>query len=101
MSSPKNKNQAEKLMELFEEVANHNPKDEIDQKEQAEEYIELDLLNLPPRREVHASGKQRYSFRLKKPLIRFIFIILLLIGIAVLFYFDFGEQITNFFYIIL
>lgn len=98
--------QANKLMELFQEVANHNP-DDIDQpdlnqhdsEKLHEEYIELDILNLPPRREVHGNKKRKYSFSLARPIIRLTFVFLIMIMILILFFYQNLNQIVTFFYL--
>lgn len=105
-------NQADNLMKLFQEVANHNPDD--DGVEQAStdlvkydvgsdetSYVELDILNLPPRREVHERSRVRYSFSLKKPFTRLIFVMILVVMvITLLFYFNLIQEPLSFFYFI-
>ncbi|HZW68631.1 MAG TPA: hypothetical protein VFF20_08520 [Pseudogracilibacillus sp.] len=102
MGKENERNQADNLMKLFQEVANHTPEDdneEVDSndldkeveevKEEAEVYVELDMLNLPPRREVHGKSKSRFSFTLNNPVNRLVFIVLIIVIIfAVLIYFD-------------
>jgi len=108
MSDQKEGHQADKLMELFREVANHNPEEMneeevIDFTEQVEEeadYVELDLLNLPPRREVHRKNKGRYSFSLAKPFTRLLIVIIILLLILSLTYYDIIGQMLTFFYFI-
>lgn len=104
MNGPNRGNQADKLMELFQEVANHNSDDfdepsfEHEEKERTnEEYVELDILNLPPRREVHSNKKSKYSFSLTRPIVRLTFIIILLIVVFVLFYLYNRDEILSFF----
>lgn len=56
---------------------------------------EMDVLNLPPRSEVHSQSKTRLSVSLKKPTARFILVLLFLIVImAVLYLFYEGEIVT-------
>lgn len=93
--------QAEKLMELFQEVSSHTPDEETEkskaQQVVAEEYIELDVLNLPPRREVHQKSKQRLTIRMKEPIVRVFFVLVLLLAILIVLYFTLGDQLIFFF----
>ena len=101
------RNQADNLMKLFQEVANHTPDDleqhEVDTEQESENrteeaYVELDILNLPPRREVHGERKNRYSFTLSKPITRFVFVIILVVAVvAALLYFDLINEPFSFF----
>lgn len=112
MSKHNERNQADNLMKLFQEVANHSPddpieeQDELDFTEQVTEnkeqsYVELDLLNLPPRSEVHQKSNSRYSFTLINPFTRLLFVIILVIGIiALLLYFDIIDEPFSFFYFV-
>ncbi len=69
--------QANELREIMDDK--EQPKDKL--KEQSKDsFEEIDILNLPPRREVHKnSGKSHIRF--SKPLIRFLSVILVLIAI--------------------
>lgn len=67
------------------------------EKEQTVElYEEMDVLNLPPRSEVHQSSKTRLSLSLKKPAVRFLFFLIFLALILVLIYFFYEEEVMNF-----
>lgn len=92
--------QAEKLMELFQEVSNHAPDNETMRNETkqgvAEEYIELDVLNLPPRREIHQKSKQRLTIRWREPIVRMFFVLVLLLTILVVLYFTIGDRLIFF-----
>lgn len=107
MSDRNERHQADKLMELFREVANHNPNELLEEshlsndiEEKSDDYVELDILNLPPRREVHRKNKNRYSFSLAKPFTRLFIVVIILFIILLLTYFDISEQIFSFFYFI-
>lgn len=112
MSKHSERNQADNLMKLFQEVANHSPEDPIEEEdeldfseqvidEKEQSYVELDLLNLPPRREVHEKSKSRYTFNLVNPFTRLLFVIIFVIGmIAVLLYFDLIDEPFSFFYFV-
>lgn len=100
-------NQADNLMKLFQEVANHTPEeehiDELDEEQDEykaeylkDSYVELDLLNLPPRREVHGERKNRYSFSLMNPITRLLLVMLVVIvTIIILIYFDLTGELFS------
>lgn len=112
MSEHNERNQADNLMKLFQEVANHTPDDPVEEQEpldyteqinehKEQSYVELDLLNLPPRSEVHQKRKHRYSFTIINPFTRLLFVIILVIGvITLLLYFDLIDEPFSFFYFI-
>lgn len=105
----KEANQAEHLMQLFQEVANHSPDEasngakEVEKLADAPEdpsYIELDMLNLPPRREVHGKRKNRYAFSLNNPFSRLLIVIIfVIILISLILYFDLLNKPLAIFYI--
>lgn len=106
--SENERKETDQLMELFQEVANHDPDAiqsvEITEEDESNEemsYIELDVLDLPPRREVHGKPKNRYVFTFKNPFTRLFFVVLIVvIIIALLFYFDVIVEPFSFFYFI-
>lgn len=112
MSKHNERNQADNLMKLFQEVANHSPDDPIEEQDELDftervtenkeqSYVELDLLNLPPRSEVHQKNKSRYSFTFINPFTRLLFVIIVVIGmIALLLYFDIIDEPFSFFYFV-
>lgn len=59
-------------------------------------YEEIDVLNLPPRSEVHSQSKTRLSVSLKKPTARFILVLLFLIVIMAVIYFFYEDEIMTF-----
>lgn len=89
-------NQAKKLHQLFEEVVNEQPKHEniIEEKQ---DFIEVDVLNLPPRSEVHLAPKRKFTLNLKHPVMRFIFVLIILVLLISIVYFVFGDQVFLFF----
>lgn len=48
---------------------------------------QIDILNLPPRKEIHANKKSTMKYTIKSPTIRFIFIMILVVGLLILSYF--------------
>lgn len=84
-------NQADELKRLFDEVKQNEEKrqDEletlVDEKSQEPR---IDVLNLPPRSEVHQASKFRTRIKVDKSLIRFVVVVLLFIsGIGSVYYF--------------
>src|SRR5699024_46914 len=96
MSNEDKEEQAAKLQQLFLEVNNHET-DEKKEKVTEEELIEIDVLNLPPRSEVHPATNVRLQIDFRRPSWSFIAIIVLLIIIGCIVDFLFGEQIMELF----
>lgn len=98
LSRQEEKNQAEKLQQLFTEITSHEKEIEQERKvvskKQLDEkttYEEIDVLNLPPRSEVHKKIKWRFSVRFSAPIVRFIFfflILIIVIFVILFFYYD-------------
>lgn len=61
------------------------------------EYIELEQLNLPPRSEVHKNSPFRLRFNLHHPFFRFLFILIITVGILCGTYYFLGEQLFSVF----
>ncbi|WP_080874345.1 hypothetical protein [Oceanobacillus timonensis] len=85
MSSKQN-DQAEALRQAIEDVTEHQPEEseqtEEDKHETTEHTkIEVDILNLPPRNEVHKDNR-KMRIKLNLPLLRFLFIVVLLLILA-------------------
>ncbi|WP_026906581.1 hypothetical protein [Paucisalibacillus globulus] len=96
--------QAKELRELLQEVNNHNVEEKKpgfdneqnlimnDEALNQEEYDEktMDVLNLPPRKEVHSQKKNRTHVKLSRPFIRLIIVVVLLLTVIgmLLFYGD-------------
>ncbi|NBJ70466.1 MULTISPECIES: hypothetical protein [Clostridia] len=69
----------------------------IDEQERDDKELETDtdILNLPPRKEVHRRKKQSTRLKIGHPLQRLLFIILLLVVIIVGAYFFIGEELLS------
>jgi hypothetical protein len=96
--------QAKELRELLQEVNNHNVEENKHSKDDEqnlfiddeainqEEYEvkTMDVLNLPPRKEVHSQKKNRTQFKLSRPFIRLTIVAVLLLMVIglLLFYGD-------------
>lgn len=96
MSDEQKVDQAEKLQQLFSEI--NDPKlEEKKASKQETEFIEIDVLNLPPRSEIHKNTMIRYKINLRRPLWRFLFVLICLFVIIGVVYYMYGEQIILFF----
>jgi len=88
-------NQAEKLQQLFTEITKQEKITKQEENdvfiEESMTYKEIDVLNLPPRSEVHKKSKWRFNIRFHAPIVRFSFFVLifiLILAIVLFFYFD-------------
>lgn len=91
-------NQAEKLSQLFAEVVNQSEEDKANEtKESTDDFIEVDVLNLPPRSEVHKTPKRKLYIHLGSPFTRLLSVLFILVIIIGIIYFIAGEQILLFF----
>lgn len=96
--SSNQENQEEALRFLLDEVQ-QGEKEEKNQVAAIDETEvqkrEVDVLNLPPRKEVHSKNKQRTHIKMSKPLLRFLFVFILLLGVLIGVYFVWGELING------
>jgi len=75
----------------------------IDEREEKEhypeigEYIELEELNLPPRSEVHQHSPFRLTFNMHHPIVRFLFVMLVLASFLSGIFYYLGEQLLAIF----
>ena len=58
----------------------------------------IDVLNLPPRREVHLSNSTKIKLKIKRPLVRFITSVIILGIIIALAYYYLGDDLFIFNY---
>lgn len=79
--------QAAKLQELFSEINHHETTYNSDNIEKVvpkeTKKQEIDILNLPPRSEVHGKKMTKMRWKIRSPFIRFLFVILLAIILLV------------------
>ncbi|HLR71584.1 MAG TPA: hypothetical protein VK085_09155 [Pseudogracilibacillus sp.] len=94
MQSEHEDNQAEKLQQLFAEVTNEQQQQET---KNSTDFIEVDVLKLPPRSEVHQKPKRKLYIRLTSPFARLLFVFLSILIIMGVIYYVAGEQIVLFF----
>lgn len=93
--SSNQENQEEALRFLLDEVQ-QGEKDQVATIDETEAHKrEVDVLNLPPRKEVHSKNKQRTHIKMSKPLLRFLFVFILLLGVLIGVYFVWGELING------
>lgn len=60
-----------------------------------EEKQKIDILNLPPRKEVHSHNKKRTHLRIGNPLLRFIVVFIILLSVFTGAYYLWGEELSN------
>ncbi|MEJ8776816.1 hypothetical protein [Pseudogracilibacillus sp. ICA-222130] len=95
MSEELKESQAKQLQQLFQEVNSEHEKETKQIEKQ--DLVEIDVLSLPPRSEVHVSTKRKLKISLKGPLGRFLFVLFILLLILGGMYMYFGEEIIYFF----
>lgn len=82
------KDQADELREIFNEITDAEETEEkfggkVSNKDQQEKNSrEIDVLQLPPRKEVHVKSN-RVGLKVSKPFLRLIFIIVVIIGVLI------------------
>lgn len=93
-NNDKEQDQADDLRELFLEATNNPTVSEEEEVSEQVNHREIDILDLPPRKEVHGSNGPM-KMKLSKPLLRFIFISLLVITIIIVGLYFFDGEITD------
>jgi len=85
MSNSVDEDQATELRKLISEVDIKavQPKESIDKEKEQESYPQIDILNLPPRKEVHGKKKSRVHFKLSRSILRLIFVLLLAMAVII------------------
>ena len=56
----------------------------------------IDVLNLQPRTEVHKSNSKKFTVKIKSPIVRFIFVLLIISIIIFLAYYYLGDDLYLF-----
>lgn len=92
MNSKKNEDQAAELKNLLD---NHIENQKEINKEDENVKTDIDILDLPPRREIHTDSK-RAHIKINKPLLRFLFVLLLLTIIILGAYYYVGDEIYSY-----
>lgn len=83
------KDQATELRKLISEVETHDVKKTANEERDRENDRPIDVLDLPPRKEVHSKNRSRMHLKLSNSILRlitvFIFVIAVIIGVIYLF----------------
>jgi hypothetical protein len=89
--------QAKELRSILNELHSQSDdnSDERIEVEHEDEQKEINVLDLPPRKEVHGQKKRRAHVKLSKPLIRLVVVAVLLIIILIMLLY-FGDGIVTF-----
>lgn len=89
--------QAEQLKKIFDELQQHENKSEAlsNDHQHTKDYSmpKIDVLNLPPRKEVHGNNKERTHLSISKPFLRFLSVIILIVAIIFGAYFIWGDEL--------
>lgn len=94
MADHQKKDQAEKLQQLFAEVNNQEQDDETKETLTNEkEFIEVDVLQLPPRSEVHQTSKWKLRINFRSPWLRFTSTLVLLAVVLFCLYYFLGDYL--------
>lgn len=80
--------ETDELKALLEEVS----KSDKQVKQTENEQPIIDVLNLPPRTEVHKSNSKKIKIKIKSPTVRFVFVLLIISIIIFLAYYYLGED---------
>lgn len=80
MNSTIDEDQAEELRNLINKVEGQTRK-QVSEQDDSER--DIDILNLPPRKEIHGSSKIRINFKFSDPLLRLILVFLVVIGVII------------------
>ncbi|RKQ37688.1 hypothetical protein [Oceanobacillus halophilus] len=86
--------QANELRSLFDEITEekHGREKEVFSEERRNEKREIDILELPPRKEVHIS-RGRARLKISRPFIRFILVVIVLLAIIFGAYYYWGDEV--------
>jgi hypothetical protein len=96
----KERDQAEELRRLVYDVqSNQGENMEVDRPDNdlETEEREIDILNLPPRKEVHGKNQHRVKLKTSNSLKRFLLVIIILMIVLGTIYYFYGEELIQFF----
>lgn len=94
MSDHQKKDQADKLQQLFAEVNNQEQDhDSAVTSSEEKEFIEVDVLQLPPRSEVHQTSKWKLHINFRSPWLRFTSTLVLLAIVLFCMYYFLGDYL--------
>lgn len=87
--------QATQLRQMVQGVSETDNNTDEQERDDNELEMDTDILNLPPRKEVHRHKKQSTRIKIGHPLQRLLFIIFLLVLIIVGAYFFIGDELLS------
>ncbi|WP_067725411.1 hypothetical protein [Oceanobacillus damuensis] len=96
MKSDNSNEQTDELRRIFDELERENEQKDTDHTAEpvdTREKREVDILNLPPRKEIHANP--RMHIKMSRPFFRFLFVLLLLIIIVIGVYYFLGDELFS------
>ncbi|HLQ73733.1 MAG TPA: hypothetical protein VK125_05830 [Bacillota bacterium] len=74
--------QASDLKQMFDEINQNERKDETVDSSKERERNQIDILNLPPRKEVH-SNNTTFKITINRSLLRMVFVVIILVVLLV------------------
>ncbi|WP_174613629.1 hypothetical protein [Virgibacillus ihumii] len=87
------------LKRLLDEVQsgenNHKPHQTNESTDSVKKERGIDVLNLPPRKDVHSAAKSRKRVKINHALFRLIFVIILIIIVLGGIFYLWGEEVLN------
>lgn len=93
-----NNHQAEQLEKMIQEVKNHSELSN-NKAQDSQQFVQthMNILDLPPRREVHQKDDRRFKLKMGRALRRFLLIIILLLILVGFVVFDllYGNRLFN------
>lgn len=99
MNGNQQANQKKALEELVKEVHEHQStkQTQIDADEDhgADDQQAVDVLSLPPRKDIHQDRKRRATFKLRKPQRRLLIVILIIVGVIIGLYYVLGKDLIQ------
>lgn len=95
VESKEKADQATELKKLFQDIASQDHDSEDVMPPFEEHQQEMDVLNLPPRKEVHGRKGSRAKLKFSAPLIRFILVMMIIMGLLVFSYVMWGQELIQ------
>ncbi len=81
--SDEKQDQSDGLQQIINEVNDKTKHHEEQEQRDENVYEDIDVLNLPPRKEIHSQKKSILRVTFKRPFLRFLFVIILMTVIIV------------------
>lgn len=99
MHKESNDHQAKKLQQLFAEVNNQELAGKKTKAIEEENFVEVDVLQLPPRSEVHQKSRWSPTIYWRSPLFRFSLVVVILVALILVAYLMYGDDMMHFFHL--